>query len=105
MTIGFALAAAAMLVCVAVGAAVAWWMHRRSHLSPWNAYLAWVGSGVLLMTAIATREPAAIGVAFTLLMATTTASVLGHRWRIAALGAGGELREHERGRVMVWTAI
>ena len=38
-------------------------------------------------------------------LATMTAAALGRRWRLAALGAGGELREFEQARVALWRAL
>ena len=90
------------VLSVGVGAGGAWWLHRRTRLSPRNAYLLWVACCPLVVAAAA---PLALGGALWLLLASQTASVLGRRWRIAALGAGGELRDHERARVMVWTAL
>jgi hypothetical protein len=105
MGIGVAVAGAAVLASVACGAGLAWWIHRRTRLSPRNAYLAWAACVPLAAAAAAAGEPSAFVAALALLLAATTAAVLGRRWRVAALGAGGELRDHERARVMAWTAL
>jgi hypothetical protein len=105
MTIGLAVVGAAVLGSGAAGVAGAWWMRRRTRLSPWNAYLAWLVCVALTVTAAGTRELLLFCGALTVLVGATIAAVLGHRWRVTALGAGGELREHERARVMAWTAI
>jgi hypothetical protein len=58
------------------------------------------------MAAAATlRAPVALALAAAVLMAATIAAVFARRWRVAALGAGGELRDHERARVLAWTAL
>src|SRR3954466_7274691 len=87
------------------GAVAAWSMHRRSRLSPRNAYLAWLSCVLLTAAAVATQRSLVIAVAVDVLLASTVAAVAGRRWRLAALGAGGELRDHERARVMVWTVL
>src|SRR5688500_14259721 len=99
------IAALAAPLSVAAGAAVALWMHRRTRLSPRNAYLVWVVCGALAAAAAASRSLPLLGATLIAWVGATTAAVLGRRWRVAALGAGGELREHERSRVMMWTAL
>ena len=103
LTVGVSLLAG--VLSVGVGAGGAWWLHRRTRLSPRNAYLLWMACCALVVAAAAAQSPIAIGGALWLLLASQTASLLGRRWRIAALGAGGELRDHERARVMAWTAL
>ena len=93
------------LLSVGVGAGGAWWLHRRTRLSPRNAYLLWVVCCALVVAAAAAQSPFALAGALWLLLASQTASLLGRRWRVTALGAGGELRDHERSRVMAWTAL
>jgi type IV secretory pathway TraG/TraD family ATPase VirD4 len=90
---------------VALGAVAAWWMHRRTRLSPRNAYLAWGASIALGVGAGATGQATFVVAAALMLIASTTAAVTARRWRLSALGAGGELREHEQDRVMFWTAL
>jgi Type IV secretion-system coupling protein DNA-binding domain len=96
---------ATAVLSVAVGAAGAWWMHRRTRLSPRNSYVLWLGCVPLIAVAGAARSLAAVGAALTVWLGATTATVLGRRWRLAAMGAGGELRDHERNRVMAWTLL
>jgi len=88
-----------------LGGAAAWWMHRRTRLSPWNVYVAWLMCVGVSPAVIAGHRLAALGVTLVLLAGATTASVVARRWRVSALGAGGELREHERARILVWTAL
>ena len=99
------IAALAAPLSVAAGAAGALWMHRRTRLSPHNAYLLWLVCVVVVAAAATARSLPGLGAALILCLGGTTAAVLGRRWRVAALGAGGELRDHERSRVMVWTAL
>ena len=103
LTVGVSLLAG--VLSVGVGAGGAWWLHRRTRLSPRNAYLLWLACCPLVVAAAAAQSPIAIGALLWLLLASQTASLLGRRWRITALGAGGELRDHERARVMAWTAL
>src|SRR3954467_7875016 len=92
-------------ISAAGGAVAAWWMHRRTRLSPRNAYLAWLFCVPMAAGAVAARPPLVVAGAVDALLASTTAAVGARRWRLAALGAGGELRDHERSRVMAWTIL
>jgi hypothetical protein len=74
-------------------------------LSAWNLYVlaplglaAWLG-------ALAARRFELLPVAGLLASAGVVAAALARRHRLAALGAGGELREFERSRRMAWTAL
>ena len=96
-------AAVAIATACAAGAVSAWWLHRRTRLSPWNAYLAWAASVPLAALAGASRVPALFAGALALMVGATVAAVLSRRWRQSALGAGGELRQFERARVMAWS--
>src|SRR4051812_14175330 len=92
------LAAAAIPAAAVMGAVLAWGLYRRSQLSAVNLYLVWLGALGALAAAIASRRPELVVVAAVALDASTVAAVLARRWRLAALGAGGELRQHELGR-------
>jgi hypothetical protein len=89
-------------VAAVVGAVAAWWLHRRTQLSAVNFYLAWAAAVVALVAAVASQQIAVMVVAGIVLDAATVAVALARRWRLAALGAGGELRQHELARRMVW---
>jgi hypothetical protein len=93
-----AVTAAGVAVAAATGAGAAWWMHRRTTLSPWNVYPAWLLASVGLVPAIASRNTIVVVTTVITQTATATAAVVARRLRQAALGAGGELREHERSR-------
>src|SRR3954447_21162344 len=91
--------AGAFVSGVGGGAGLAWWLHRRTHLSPWNLYLLVapaVGVWGLALVSSGPRLVMAVPVA-----GTVSAAAKARRLRLAALGAGGELREFERSRTMV----
>src|SRR5690349_7274476 len=87
------------------GAAGAWWTHRRTRLSAWNLYalaplglLAWV-------LALVTQRLELLPIAGAVAAAGMVSASLARRYRLAALGATGELRDFEGSRVMAWTAL
>lgn len=87
------------------GAAGAWWAHRRTRLSAWNLYpLAPAGLGLWAL-ALIVRAPVLLIAAALVFSGGLAAASLARRWRLAALGAGGELREFERSRVMAWSLL
>src|SRR5690242_6133973 len=97
--------AGAFVVGGGLGGAMAWWLHRRTHLSAINLYLlvpVGVSASVL---AVASRSPRMVVAAAPLCAGSVVAAARGRRLRLAALGAGGELREFERSREMAWTAF
>src|SRR3954447_7989315 len=73
------------VVSMVLGGAAAWWMHRRTRLSPWNVYLAWIMCVGVSPAVIAAHGLAALGVTLVALAGATTASVVAHRWRVSAL--------------------
>src|SRR3954452_16440716 len=93
-------------VCgAAIGAAVAWWLHRRTRLAAWNLYFAAAIAGRLWGAGLATRSLGLIAVAAPLVSASLSAAAVARRLRLAALGAGGELREFERARQSLWAIL
>ena len=103
--ISAAAATFAAALSVMLGATGAWWLHRRTRLSPRNAYLAWRACDCAYRRRGSdARTDRDRGGALTLLASHDRrgkrAAV-----RVTALGAGGELRDHERARVMAWTAL
>jgi hypothetical protein len=86
----------------ALGQLVVVVFHRRTLLIAYNLCLPLLGAAVMLTGAIAVEDRALIagaGVATFVLSAMTFSAV---RRRVHALGAGGELREHELSRRWVW---
>src|SRR5687768_14753425 len=96
---------AALLAAIAGGGSVAWWLHRRTRVSPRCLYLAALAGPVALIAALASRQALVLTAAVLWTLATMTAAALGRRWRLAALGAGGELREFEQARIALWLAL
>jgi len=92
-------------VSAIAGAAGAWWLHRRSSLSALNVYLLAAVCGAAFLGALATFEGALIAATGPLAAAGVAGAAVARRLRVAALGAGGELREFEQARAMLWTAI
>jgi hypothetical protein len=97
--------AAAFIGGAVAGGAGAWWTHRRTRLAAWNLYAlaplglaAWIGA---LLVGQAVLLPVALG----LVSAGAVAAAVARRYRLWALGAGGELRDLERSRVGVWAAL
>jgi hypothetical protein len=89
----------------AFGAGAAWWAYRRTRLSAWNFYLAvpLALAGWLLVAL--TRRLELLPVAGLLGAASVAGASVARRLRLSALGAGGELREFERSRRMLWSTL
>jgi hypothetical protein len=92
----------AFAVCLAAGlifgTLAAWWLHRRTTVSPRSLYLLAAAGPFTMLSALIARSAALALVAAFVAAAGTAGASLGRRWRLAALGAGGELREFERSR-------
>jgi hypothetical protein len=99
-----ALVVGGLLLAALVGAAVAWWLHRRTALSAFNVYLAWVISAPVWVVLLYSGSLGGAAAGMALLVTSTAAAAAARRWRLSALGAGGQLRQYERGRRMVWNA-
>src|SRR4051794_25896267 len=97
--------AGAFVVGGGLGGAAAWGLHRRTNLSAGNLYLLVPVGGLGGGVAVAPRNGGWAVAAASLCAGSLVAAVRGRRLRLAALGAGGELREFERSRVMAWTAL
>lgn len=91
-----------VLAAVLVGWAAAWWLHHRTVLSAHNLTLA--AALTIVGTALAVLAAAwtAVVVVLPALAGTVTAAIVGRQYRLAALGAGGELRDFERNRYLAW---
>lgn len=87
------------------GAVGAWWLHRRTRLSALNVYVfAPVGVAVFV-GALATLQGVLIAATAPFVVAGVGGAAIARRLRLAALGAGGELREFEQARVMLWATL
>jgi hypothetical protein len=90
------------LVAGGVGVAGAWLLRRRSGLSIVNLYPpAGVACG-LLGVAVAVRWWPGVLVLMPVAAPWVAGAAVGRRWRLADLGAGEELRNHELQRRWVW---
>ncbi len=86
----------------AAGVTGAWLMRRRSSLSARNLYLPAALSGLVVMGAIAADAWTALAVLLPISAPWIAGSAVARRWRLADLGAGEELRNHELERRWIW---
>jgi hypothetical protein len=96
---------AASAVALALGAAgvgVAWLVRRRTTLAVKNLYLAAVFPLAAAAAAAATRSWSALIVLLPACAPLLAGAAAGRRWRLADLGAGEELRQHELARRWIW---
>src|SRR4051812_47956633 len=103
--LGVGALAGALVAGGGLGMAMAWWLHRRTRLSAWNLYLLAPVAALAWGLALAARSVAVALAAAAMLGCALVAAARARRLRLAALGAGGELREFEHSRRMVWTAV
>jgi hypothetical protein len=90
---------------IMLGAAAAWWAHRRTRLSAWNLIaFAPLGPAAWLL-ALGVRRVELLPLAALMSAGGTVAAAMAHRYRLAALGAGGELREFELARHSIRRAL
>ncbi len=89
-----------------LGAVAAWWAHRRTRAVGAQSVRAGAPLGLLLwLGALALRRPELLPLGALVVAAGLTAAVSARRYRLAALGAGGELREFELARHSLPTAL
>lgn len=100
--IALAASLAAFWICAATGAAGAWLMRRRTMLSVRNLYLTAAAGALTCAIAVLARWWDALLIIGPLAAAPTTGALFGRRWRMADLGAGEELRDHELARRWAW---
>ncbi len=93
---------AAAILAAGAGVTFAWWLRRRTMLSIRNAYLATALTLALDVIVTVTQATVLLLVLVPLTSLTIAASALGRRWRLSDLGAGEELRNHERARRWIW---
>jgi hypothetical protein len=87
---------AAVFVAGTLGALCAWMMRRYSTLSVRNAYPPALVSAGALALAVWLKAWSLVSVTAPVTSFCLSASLCGRRWRLADLGAGEELRAHER---------
>jgi hypothetical protein len=92
------------LVLGAGGIAGAWFIRRYTSLAARNAYPPAIagGASVIACALLHWRTPELV--AIPLAVPWVAAASAGHRWRQSDLGAGEELRAHERARRWIWEA-
>ena len=100
--IALGVSVSAFWICAAVGAGGAWLMRRRTMLSVRNLYLAAAVGALVCGAAVLMRWWGSLLVLGPLAASPSTGALLGRRWRLADLGAGEELRDHELARRWAW---
>jgi len=90
--------AACALAVAAAGVLFAWWLRRHAMVSIRNVYIAATIATMLDTWALHARAASALVVLAPVTSLTLAASAVGRRWRLSDLGAGEELRAHERAR-------
>jgi len=93
---------AVILVAGGAGVLLAWWMRRYTTISIRNLYLAAAIAAALDAWSLQARAAHAVIVMGPVTSFLLGASAVGRRWRLSDLGAGEELRAHERARRWVW---
>ena len=77
-------------------------LRRHSTLSVKNVYLAAAVIGLAFVASVAARAWSAVLVLAPVASAALAGAASGRRWRLADLGAGEELRQHELSRRWIW---
>ena len=93
---------AAVIVAGTLGAVCAWTMRRYSTLSVRNTYPPAIVSAGALALAVWLKAWPLVIVTAPVTSFCLSAALCGRRWRLADLGAGEELRDHELARRWIW---
>jgi hypothetical protein len=93
---------AVILVAGGAGVPLAWWLRRYSMVSIRNLYLAAVIAVAVDAWALHAHAANALIVMGPVTSFLLAGSAVGRRWRLSDLGAGEELRAHERDRRWLW---
>ena len=93
---------AAVIVAGTLGAVCAWTLRRYSTLSVRNTYPPAIVSAGALSLAVWLKAWPLVIVTAPATSFCLSAALCGRRWRLADLGAGEELRAHERERRWIW---
>ena len=94
----------AFWLCAAIGVGGAWLLRRRTTLSARNLYLLGGAASLLCGLTILARRWDALLVLAPLAAGPAAGALFARRWRLADLGAGEELRDHELSRRWFWQA-
>jgi hypothetical protein len=92
----------AFWLCAAIGAGGAWLLRGHTTLSVRNLYLLGGATSLLCGLAILAHRWDTLLLLAPLSAGPTAGVLFGRRWRLADLGAGEELREHELNRRWFW---
>ena len=92
----------AFWLCAALGAGAAWLLRTRTTLSARNVYLLGGAASLLCGLTILAQRWDALLVLAPLAAGPTAGALFARRWRLADLGAGEELRDHELSRRWFW---
>lgn len=88
-----------------IGVLASWLVHRHTHLSARNLYLLALLALAATAGALVARGPDAVKIALPVIAPAIAAAAAARRYRAVALGAGGELRQYELSRLMIWSAL
>ena len=94
--------AAAAVAAAAAGVLLAWWLRRHTTISIRNVYLAAALALTLDAAALYARAKVVLPAMVPVTSCAIAAAAVGRRWRLSDLGAGEELRTHERARRWLW---
>jgi hypothetical protein len=89
-------------LCAALGVGAAWLLRTRTTLSARNVYLLGGAASLLCGLTILAQRWDALLILAPLAAGPTAGALFARRWRLADLGAGEELREHELSRRWFW---
>jgi len=90
------------LALTAVGQIIVRVVHRRSLLSAYNVYLLVAFAVVMVVAGVGSHNSTVTDASVVLLLVTGAMALTATRRRAHALGAGGDLREHELSRRFIW---
>jgi hypothetical protein len=91
-----------ILMAGGAGVLLAWWLRRHTTVSIRNLYPAAIAAAGLDAWALHAHATTVLIVMVPITSFALAASVVGRRWRLSDLGAGEELRAHERARRWLW---
>ena len=94
--------AALAAVAAAAGVLLAWWLRRHTTISIRNVYLAAALALAVDAAALYARAAVVLPAMVPVTSCAIAAAAVGRRWRLSDLGAGEELRTHERARRWLW---
>jgi len=95
-------AVALTLALTLIGQLAVWLVHKYTLLGAFNLYPVLAVAVVILAAAVELDTPAVTVAAVIALVPIAAMTVSASRWRMQALGAGGDLRAHELERRWIW---